>query len=61
MSTAGKVVAEQKFAFWEKTFIVGQDARLWTPHLHAAFPGIPVGTPIPTARVNAFACFARGT
>lgn len=55
MPTAGKVVAELKFAFWEKTFTVGQDIRLWVPHLNTAFPGIPAGTPIPTARANAFA------
>ncbi len=55
MPTAGKVVAELKFAFWEKTFTAGQDARLWIPHMASAFPGIPAGTPIATARANAFA------
>lgn len=55
MPTAGKVVAELKFAFWEKTFTVGQDARLWVPHMNAAFPGIPAGTPVPVARANAYA------
>ena len=55
MPTAGKVVAELKFAFWEKTFTVGQDARLWVPHMNDAFPGIPTGMPIPTARANIFA------
>lgn len=54
MPTAGKVVAELKFAFWEKTFTVGQDNRLWIPHMNAAFPGIPAETPIPVARANAF-------
>jgi hypothetical protein len=55
MPTAGKVVAELKFAFWEKTFTAGQDTRLWIPHMNAAFPGIPHGTPVPTARADAFA------
>lgn len=54
MPTTGKVVAELKFAFWEKTFTSGQDARLWNPYLQTAFPGIPAGTPIPVARANAF-------
>lgn len=54
MPTAGKVVAELKFAFWEKTFTAGQDARLWIPHMRDAFPGIPAGTAIPDARANAF-------
>ncbi|OLP44427.1 hypothetical protein [Rhizobium oryziradicis] len=55
MPTAGKVVAELKFAFWEKTFTAGQDLRLWVPHMQSAFPGVPAGTPIPMARANAFA------
>lgn len=55
LPTSGKIVAELKFAFWEKTFTAGQDARLWGPHLHTAFPGVPVGAPIATARANAFA------
>lgn len=54
MPTAGKVVAELKFAFWEKTFTVGQDARLWIPHMATAFPGIPPNTTVPIARANAF-------
>lgn len=55
MPTTGKVVAELKFAFWEKTFTKGQDARLWIPHMNTAFPGIPAGISIPTSRANAFA------
>lgn len=54
MPTTGKVVAELKVAFWEKVFTVGQDARLWVPHMHLAFPGINSAIPIPTARANAF-------
>lgn len=40
MPTAGKVVAELKFAFWEKVFTAGQDTRLWFPHLRSAFPAL---------------------
>jgi hypothetical protein len=53
MPTSGKVVAELKFAFWEKLFTVGQDARLWLPHLRTSFPGIDAATPIPRARAEA--------
>ncbi|WP_291835461.1 hypothetical protein [Brevundimonas sp.] len=52
--TTGKVVASLNFAFWEKTLTVGQDARLWIPHLHAVFPGIAAATPAPAARAGAF-------
>jgi len=52
--TTGKVVAELNFAFWEKTLVVGQDTRLWIPHLHTVFPGIPSPTPAPAARATAF-------
>jgi hypothetical protein len=52
--TAGKVITELKFIFWEKTFTQGQDNRLWIPHFRAAFPGVDAAIPIPTARANAF-------
>lgn len=52
--TTGKVVAELNFAFWEKTFTVGQDGRLWIPHLHDVFPGVPRTTSAPEARAIAF-------
>lgn len=54
-ATAGKVVAELKFAFWEKLFTKGQDTRLWHPHLATAFPGTPHTLPVPQAREHAFA------
>lgn len=52
--TTGKVIAELNFAFWEKTFTVGQDGRLWLPHFRTVFPGVPLTTPIPQARARAF-------
>ncbi len=52
--TTGKVVAELKFAFWEKLFTVGQDHRLWLPHFRRAFPGAPAELEIPNARTKAF-------
>jgi len=51
--TAGKVVADLNFAFWERLFTVGQEARLWLPHMRAAFPGVPSSTSIPLARAAA--------
>lgn len=52
--TAGKVVAELKFAFWGKIFTAGQDSRLWINHFNDAFPGFSRETPIPVARATAF-------
>lgn len=52
--TTGKVVADLNFAFWEKTLTAGQDTRLWTPHLHTVFPGVPAATAAPVARAAAF-------
>ena len=52
--TSGKVVAELRFAFWEKLFTVGQDHRLWLPHFREVFPGAPDGLTIPEARARAF-------
>lgn len=39
LPTAGKVVAELKFAFWQHLFVRGQQARIWDTHLAHAFPG----------------------
>lgn len=39
--TMGNVVAELKFAFWEKMFTRRHDTRLWNQHLKTAFPYAP--------------------
>ncbi|MGB3556647.1 MAG: hypothetical protein WBA25_18625, partial [Jannaschia sp.] len=39
--TAGAVVAELKFAFWQHLFVSTQDGRLWSHHLRNVFPAIP--------------------
>jgi hypothetical protein len=39
LPTAGKVVAELKFAFWQYMFVKGQQKRIWSPQLSVAFPG----------------------
>lgn len=53
--TAGKVVAELKFAFWQSLFVQGQDARLWQPHLRRAFPGAEAHLTVEQARGNLYA------
>lgn len=36
--TAGKVVADLKFAFWESMLTARHDNRLWIPYFNLAFP-----------------------
>lgn len=52
LSTAGKVVAELKFAFWQYLFVVGQDQRLWLPYFPTAFPGCDSALTIAQARAD---------
>lgn len=52
-STAGKVVAELKFAFWERLFTKGQDDRLWKPYFRECFTGAPDGLPVAILRQTA--------
>ncbi|MCC4243931.1 hypothetical protein [Stappia indica] len=54
-ASPGKVVAELKFAFWEKLFTRGQDIRLWEHHFRDAFPGAPQTLPVEFTRGRAFA------
>ncbi|MEM9156674.1 MAG: hypothetical protein AAGB13_16855 [Cyanobacteria bacterium P01_F01_bin.33] len=39
--TAGKVVAEMKFIFWEKMFTARHDGRIWETNIHSVFPNAP--------------------
>lgn len=52
--TAGKVVAELKFAFWQYLFVQGQDPRVWTPRLATAFPGYDRAMTVPAARASMY-------
>lgn len=54
LPTAGQVVAELKFAFWQHLFVRGQDARLWMPHFQGCFPGVDPALTIPQARAAMF-------
>ena len=38
LPTAGKVVADLKFAFWQYLFVKGQDERMWNTQMAIAFP-----------------------
>jgi hypothetical protein len=41
--TIGKVVAELKFAFWQRMFTSRHDGHLWNHHLLRVFPNAPCG------------------
>lgn len=38
LPTAGKIVAELKFIFWEKMLTRSHDAAIWNKHFRSAFP-----------------------
>lgn len=52
LPTAGKVVAELKFAFWQYMFVQGQDKRIWLPHFALSFPGFDAKMTIEQARAS---------
>ncbi|OZB13275.1 MAG: hypothetical protein B7X55_13170 [Rhodobacterales bacterium 34-62-10] len=54
LPTAGKVVAELKFAFWQSLFVKGQQARIWDTHLARAFPGYDRALTLAQARTQMF-------
>jgi hypothetical protein len=39
--TAGKVIAELKFAFWVNMFTARHQTRIWDPHIAALLPDAP--------------------
>jgi hypothetical protein len=49
-STAGKVIADLKFAFWVSLYTSRHDGRLWNSNLHREFPHLPTGATVRTAR-----------
>lgn len=52
--TAGKVVADLKFVFWEKMFTARHDARLWNHHINNAFPHAPNSMTISQLRAQLY-------
>lgn len=51
-TTAGKVIPELKFVFWEKLFTGRHDGRLWTPHLMRVFPNLSPAPPVSQHRLQ---------
>ena len=39
-SSAGRVIPEIKFVFWQKMFTQRHDVRIWSTHLHHVFPNL---------------------
>ncbi|NPD14690.1 hypothetical protein HOY34_05660 [Xinfangfangia sp. D13-10-4-6] len=54
LPTAGKVVAELKFAFWRFMFLKGQQPRIWDHHLARTFPGYDKALTLSQARARLF-------
>ena len=52
--TTGKVIAELKFAFWEKIFTAGQDGRIWNANFASTFPGAPADLAVAVMRAKAY-------
>jgi len=48
--TAGKVVAELKFVFWEKMFTSRHDVKIWNHHIKNVFPHALNSIPAPQLR-----------
>ena len=48
--TAGKVVADIKFAFWERILLSGQQPIIWNSQFDLCFPGSPSGQPVSIRR-----------
>lgn len=54
LPTAGKVVAELRFAFWQHLFVTAHDPRLWDQHFTDVFPGHDTTLTIAQARAQIY-------
>jgi len=45
-TSAGKVIPELKFVFWQRLFTSRYDLRLWDGHLRRVLPGLDPSTPV---------------
>ena len=54
LPTAGKVIAELKFAFWQHLFVRGQQTRIWDAHFAISFPGYDKAITLAQARAQMF-------
>ena len=50
LPTAGKVVAELKFVFWQYLFVKSHDARLWKTYFSTVFPAYDHSKSVEAAR-----------
>jgi hypothetical protein len=49
-TSAGKVVPELKFVFWQKMFTSRHDVRVWNAHLMRVLPNLDPGKPVSQLR-----------
>lgn len=54
LPTAGKIVAELKFVFWEKMLTSRHDNAIWNKHLKTVFPHCDHGQSIQTLRAGGY-------
>lgn len=52
--TAGKVIAELKFIFWERMFTARHDNPIWNPHLRTVLPNMDADKTVQQLRAEAF-------
>ncbi|MFG1404399.1 hypothetical protein [Xanthobacter sediminis] len=54
LPTAGKIVAELKFVFWERMFTRSHDAAVWNRHFRTAFPNADAARTVQQLRSDGF-------
>lgn len=52
--TAGKIIAELKFVFWERMFTRRHDSTIWNHHLRTVLPNMDAGKTVQELRGEAF-------
>lgn len=53
-TSAGQIIPELKFMFWQKIFTKRHDARLWNAHLFRLFPNHPTGVSVEKLREHIY-------
>ncbi|WP_447991863.1 hypothetical protein [Aeromonas taiwanensis] len=52
--TAGQVIPELKFVFWQKMFTSRYDVRIWVPHLFQVMPNLDTTQPVAASRQSVY-------
>ncbi|QBY01894.1 hypothetical protein E2K80_15125 [Rhodophyticola sp. CCM32] len=52
--TAGKIIAELKFVFWERMFTSRHDSTMWNRHLRTVLPNMEAGQTVQELRSEAY-------